>query len=97
MPATMRPCSTSAFATYDLNQFREKLVAQLPNASATITVTGAGPFTYTLQISWQERITKAAGTATTTSDPDTTVTGGGKSETFSYTVSRTVYDRSAVI
>ena len=90
------PCDMSALATYDLNQFRQKLVAQLPNGSATVTVTGGGPFTYTLQISWQERITKAASTATTTSGT-TTVTNSGKTETFSYTVSRTVYDRSVVI
>ena len=90
------PCSTSALATYDLYQFRQKLLAQLPNASATITISGTGPFTYTLQISWEERIAKVASTATTTGGT-TTVTNSGKTETFSYTVSRTFFDRSVVI
>jgi type IV pilus assembly protein PilV len=89
-------CSPAALATYDLYQFAQNLTAQLPSGTATITVSGAGPFTYTLQINWVERIAKAESSAVTTGGT-TMVTGSGSTERFSYTVSRTVYDRSVVI
>lgn len=90
------PCTASALATYDLVQFNTKLGAQLPGSSATISVSGTGPWIYTLQITWVERITRGAKTTTTTTGT-TTVTGSGQTETFAYTVSRTVYNRSLVI
>ena len=89
-------CTTAELATFDLFQFRTKLEAELPTATATVTVAGAGPWTYTLQINWVERLTKGSATTTTTGG-QTTVTGGGQTETFAYTVSRTIYDRSIVI
>ena len=80
-------CTTAELATFDLVQFGAKLAAELPTSTATITVAGAGPWTYTLQINWVERLTK--GSATTA--------GGGQTENYAYTVSRTIYDRSIVI
>jgi len=90
------PCAAAALSAYDLYQFQAKLSAQLPSASATISVSGAGPWVYTVAINWEERITKSATTAVTTTGT-TTVTGSGKTESFSYTVSRTIYNRSLVI
>ena len=90
------PCPAAALAAYDLVQFQAKLSTQLPGASATISVSGTGPWVYTVQINWVERITRSAATAVTTSGT-TTVTGAGQTESFSYTVSRTVYNRSLVV
>lgn len=89
-------CSPADLATYDLVQFRSKLLAQLPGATATITVSGSGPFVYSVQINWVERIAKGSTTTVATSGT-TTVTDAGKTETFSYTVSKTFYDRSVVV
>ncbi len=80
-------CTTAELATFDLVQFGTKLAAELPAATATVTVAGAGPWTYTLQINWVERLTK--GSATTATNAQT--------ENFAYTISRTIYDRSIVI
>jgi type IV pilus assembly protein PilV len=92
------PCTPTNLATYDLVQFKTKLEQALPNGSATVAITGAapGPWTYTLQINWEERITQASGTAKTTTGL-TTVGASGETERFSYTISRTVYNRSIVL
>ena len=93
------PCTVTALATYDLFQFQAKLSEQLPGASATIALTAlsvGGPWVYTVQINWVERITKSATTAVTTSG-STTVTGAGQTESFAYTLSRTVYNRLRII
>ena len=37
-------CQQSELATYDLVKFKERVLAQLPGASVTTTVSGAGPF-----------------------------------------------------
>jgi type IV pilus assembly protein PilV len=89
-------CVSAELATYDLVQFQNKLDAQLPGATVSITMTGGGPWVYTVQISWTERIAKGSTTAVTTTGP-TTVTGSGATESFSYTVSKTIYDRSVVV
>jgi len=89
-------CSPTDLATYDLVQVGAKLAQALPNGNATVAITGAGPWIYTLQINWEERITRSARTATTTSGT-TTVGATGETERFSYTVSRTIYNRSIVI
>ena len=86
------PCLPDEFATYGLVQFKNRLEAQLPGATATIVVTGAGPFTYTVQIDWVERITKSSGTTVAT-----TATTTASTESFSYRVSRTYYDRSLAV
>jgi type IV pilus assembly protein PilV len=92
-------CTATALATFDLVQFQAILSEQLPSASATIALTalsGSGPWVYTVQINWVERITRSATTAVTTTGP-TTVTGAGQTESFSYTLSRTVYNRFQVM
>lgn len=89
-------CLPSELATYDLVQFKNRLEAQLPGASATISFAGAGPVTYTIQINWEERITKGSTTAVTTSGT-TTVGASGKTETFSYTVTKMFPNRSIVV
>jgi len=89
-------CTTAAWETYDLVQFKTKLEAALPNATATIVRTGAGPWTYTLQINWEERITKTSRTTAATTGT-TTVGATGETERFSYTVSRTIYNRMIMI
>lgn len=88
-------CSLTNLAAYDLAQIGVKL-AVLPNGTASVAITGAGPWIYTVQINWEERITRSARTATTTSGT-TTVGATGETERFSYTVSRTIYNRSIVI
>jgi type IV pilus assembly protein PilV len=82
------PCSPGQLAVYDLDQLQQNLERQLPQASATITRTGAGPFVYTIQISWQERAFRTKSSASADSSP---------TETFSFTVNRMIYDKSAVI
>lgn len=89
-------CLPSDLATYDLVQFKNRLESQLPGATATITVAGAGPFTYTIQINWEERIAKPAGTTMTTSGT-TSVGAAGKTEIFSYTVTKMFSNRSIVV
>ena len=91
-------CSPTALAAYDLGQIGQKLAA-LPSGSATVSVvaiTATGPWTYTVQINWVERITRSSRTASTTSGT-TTVGAAGDTERFSYTVSRTIYNRAIVL
>ena len=82
------PCSASQLAIYDLDQLQQNLARQLPGATASITRTGAGPFVYTIQISWRERSYKAKSSASA---------DAGATETFSFTVNRMIYDKSTVI
>ena len=89
-------CTPTDLALYDLVQFKTKLEAALPNGDATVTRTGAGPWTYTVQINWEERITNAS-RATTATTGNTTVAADAKTERFSYTVNRTIYDRLIMI
>jgi type IV pilus assembly protein PilV len=82
-------CTPADLATYDLVQFNTRLGAVLPGGSATVTraAAGANLWTYTIQVDWTERITRSS----------TTTTGLGQTESFSYTVNRTIYDRDAVL
>jgi type IV pilus assembly protein PilV len=89
-------CLPTELATYDLVQFKNRLEAQLPGASAAITFAGAGPFTYTIQINWEERIAKGARTQVDTGG-STTVGVSGKTERFSYTVSKMFPNRSIAV
>lgn len=93
---TIDYCAPNELATYDLVQFKTRLESQLPGASATITFAGTGPFTYTIQIDWEARIAKAAGTTVATSGT-TTVGATGKTERFSYSVSKMYPNRSIVV
>ena len=78
-------CTPAEMAAYDLAQLDAELQRHLPESSATVTFAGTGPYTYTVQISWRERATRASSTAQ------------DKTESFSYTVNRTVYDRASTI
>jgi type IV pilus assembly protein PilV len=89
-------CTPAQLATFDLFQFRAKMLAELPSATATVAFAGAGPWTYTLQVNWVERLTRTSTTTTTTAGTST-IAAGGETENYSYTVSRTIYDRSIVI
>lgn len=77
-------CTAADLALYDLTQLQAQLERQLPDASAEITFDGTGPYTYTVRISWRERASRPG-------------TGDAAGETFSYTVSRTIYDRGVVL
>jgi type IV pilus assembly protein PilV len=86
-------CSTDDLATYDLVQFQTRLQNELPNATVAITVAGTGPYTYTVQINWVERISKGKGTSASGG----TVTSGAQTETFSYTITRVYQNRQLVV
>ena len=77
-------CTPQEMAAYDLSQIEGAMARQLPDSSGVITFAGAGPYTYTVQINWRERASRAS-------------TASTKTESFSYTVSRTVYDRSGAL
>lgn len=82
------PCTAAQMAAYDLGRFQQALSRQLPEAGATVDFTGAGPYVYTVQVSWRERVfrPKSAKSA-----------DESKTEAFWYTVSKTVYDRASVL
>jgi type IV pilus assembly protein PilV len=80
-------CTAQQMAQYDLSRFQERMQGALPDAAATVTRTGTGPWTYTVQITWKERSFKRK-------DSSSAVTG--PTESFSYTVSRQVNDPAAV-
>lgn len=82
------PCTAAALAVYDLDQVQQNLERQLPEATANITRTGVGPFVYTIQISWRERAYRTKSSTSGDSAP---------TETFSFTVSRMIYDKSTVM
>lgn len=87
-PDCASSCSAAEMASYDLDQVQQNLSRQLPDATATISRTGTGPFVYTVQIGWKERRFKPKSTTTSTQEA---------TETFSYTVSRRISDKAAVI
>jgi type IV pilus assembly protein PilV len=80
-------CTSQQMAQYDLSRFQERLQAALPDAAATITRSGAGPWIYTVQITWKEPSFKRK-------DSSSALTGS--TESFSYTVSRRVNDPAVV-
>ncbi len=95
LPTTATPpncvtgsCVPADMATYDLDQFQQNLARQLPTGTATITMTGTGPFVYTLTINWQERSFKSKSSATASS---------ATTESFSYQVTRIVYNRMSIV
>ena len=59
----------------------------------SVTVSGAGPFLYTVTINWVERISNAKNTTT----GGGTVTGGGATETFTYTIRRMYQNRLLIV
>ncbi|HEX2830953.1 MAG TPA: type IV pilus modification protein PilV [Burkholderiales bacterium] len=80
-------CSPQQMAQYDLARFQDHMQAALPDATATISRSGTGPWLYTVQITWKERSFKRK---------DSNSSLAGPTESFSYTVSRRVNDPSAV-
>jgi type IV pilus assembly protein PilV len=67
-------------------------------APAGTAPVGAGPYIYFVRIDWVERISKAVGTAVDTTGPSAvTSAGGGKTETFSYSITRMFQNRSLII
>jgi type IV pilus assembly protein PilV len=89
-------CTTDELATYDLVEFKARVDQHLPNATVTVSMTGSGPFTYTIRIDWVERISQAKGTATTTGGTSTVVSGAS-TETFSYSITRMYQNRSLIV
>jgi type IV pilus assembly protein PilV len=89
-------CTPTELATYDLVAFKANVLAQLPAAAVTVSMTGTGPYSYTVRIDWEERITKGSGTTVATSGT-TTVASTGKTETFSYSITRMFQNRSLII
>jgi type IV pilus assembly protein PilV len=83
-------CTPADLAVYDLVQFGSRVGAVLPAGTATVTraAAGANLWTYTIQVSWTERITRSSNQVTNL---------GATTETFSYVVSRTIYDRDSIL
>lgn len=77
-------CTPQSLAVFDLDQVGRQMADHLPESSALVTLTGAGPYTYTIRLTWRERISKAVGSSAST-------------ETFSYTVSRTIHDQAGTL
>jgi type IV pilus assembly protein PilV len=88
LDCTANRCTPADMAQYDLVAFAQGVAQQLPSASATVSRSGAGPYVYTVTLTWQERSFRASRSQSASA---ATV------ETFSYTVSRTIYDRAAII
>ena len=88
-------CAAADMVEWDTKQVEDNLKSQLPDGKIDITWTapavGAKTGTYTVKITWTERSYRQKST-TTTGD-----TVGGKTETFSYTLTRTIYDHAQVI
>lgn len=93
---TYEYCNAGELATYDLVDFKGRLQAQLPGATYLITFSGAGPVTYTVQINWEERISKSS-TTTVATGGTTTVGTTGETERFSYTITRMYANRAVVV
>ena len=99
--ANLSACNGADLAKADLKQFETRLVATLPGVTAKISRVNnspasppaakenMGPWTYTIDITWQQTAAKPKGTTS-----DTTVE---KTETMTYSVTRTVHDRSSVL
>ena len=85
-------CAAADLALQDMKQFETKLVAQLPSPTARITCAPApcaanpGPWTYTVDITWVQTASTPKGTKAETTVQTT--------ETLTYSVNRTVYDRT---
>ena len=88
-------CAAADLALQDMKQFETKLVAQLPSPTAQITCAPApcaanpGPWTYTVDITWVQTASTPKGTKAESTVQTT--------ETLTYSVHRTVYDRNTVL
>ena len=88
-------CTAADAALQDMKQFETKLVAQLPSPTAKISCAPApcagnpGPWSYTIDITWVQTASTPKGTKAETTVQTT--------ETLTYSVNRTVYDRNTVL
>ena len=101
LPTTTAPpdcvtstCTPADMAAYDLDQFQQNLARQLPAATATVEMVDpgvAGLFVYKVTINWQERSFGSKPSTKGEADEQ------AATESFSYTVSRTIYNRAIVV
>jgi len=81
MDCTTATCTSDELAQFDLAEWSGRVTAVLPNASVTVSTTGAAnPVTYTILITWSDRRS------------DRAYSGSGTSEAFSYTATKMVYN-----
>jgi len=89
-PCSPGPCGDNDMAEFDMSQWQRAVAATLPRSTWTVTRAG-GPaqFTYTIQVSWEDRLDN---TTTAAFDASTGVgrNAGGTGERFFYTATRTV-------
>ncbi len=79
------PCTPSQLAQFDLSQWRAAIATQLPSGAGDITAAAsADAVTYTVVISWLDRRSK------------TTYANSGDTETVSFSVTKTIYDKSTI-
>ena len=77
---SLTACTGAQLAQFDLSEWKGKLNAQLPSATASIVSGGVGnPFSYTVTITWTDRRSGQ------------TYANSGKSESFAYSASRNFY------
>jgi len=76
------PCAPAALAAYDLSIWQNNVSKILPSSTWAVTQTIAGdPSTYTITISWRERLSNT-----------TQQNAAAVDELFTYTATRTVID-----
>jgi type IV pilus assembly protein PilV len=81
---TAATCLATDLRTFDLAEWTTRVVATLPNATATITPDTNDPITYTIVINWHDRRTDQT--------YGTTGTGAvATDEASSYTATRTIF------
>ncbi len=83
-------CSDDDMADFDMSQWQNAVAATLPGSTWTVTREGGGNlFTYTIRVSWEDRLDN---NTTAAFDAATGVGGnaGGTGERFFYTATRTV-------
>lgn len=84
-------CTADQLAAYDLAQWQNAIANTLPQSEWTVQQTTAGnPSTYTIRISWVDRIVDTSQTFDAGSDLGVNAAGTG--ERFFYTATRTIFD-----
>jgi len=92
-PSCESSCGAQEIASADLKRFETNLLAALPSATAKVSrvdhspTPAAGPWSYTIEITWVQTATVTKGT-TAASSVQTT-------ETMNYSVTRTIQNRSS--
>ena len=87
-------CSSAELVEWDTKQVEVNMKKQLPDGKVDITWTApvgtSKTGTYTVKVTWTERAYRQKSTATENNV-------GDKTETFTYTLTRTIYDHAQVI